>query len=422
MDVRIGDEVVSGQTLEAVERMVTMKIVRADTPVRVDDGPWRPARQIDALRGLFVVDAWDAWDELDDVDEEAVLSSSPKAEAVKAESVDAPPPVSVEPEKEAAPEGEAEPERGVEADEPDTDEALEVVEPDEPDTDDVPQVIPEPLLEELDPTEVEELPAGAIDRRGQVIDFPVRPFPSHGGGKRGGAEPARNLPVLPPNLPEFPPRRDAGKLPPLPSGPPARWFALLAIIAVAAMGVFGMVAYVNSTAGWTSERAPLPPPDVEPSVDGPEVVEDGEPEPMAAVDDELRDLERELRSTMRVDIVDLCTGDAEDIHGALLVELSRLKVQVATVDSPVYRWSESTTPCPEVLDLRVTLNDRGQKSRDLASVALVVGKYIEHHDWQMREFQLSWRSDDGTLRGTEVDPNRVRLFWGAAIGLDDFLE
>jgi hypothetical protein len=395
VNVRIGDEVLTVTTVEELERMVRMKVLVANTPCQVDEGAWTPARQTDVLRRFFVVDAWDAWDELDDVDEEAVLAPvvPPTLEAAPPEAVEAP----VEPEDDGDP----------------------------PSVEVVPLLDPESLTGVLEPvddtSEVEELPADALSSaRGQIIDFPVKSAPAAGGR---GAEPAYSLQRAPQSLPDIPllPVREPARA--SSSGPPPRWFALAAVVGIAGLFIFSAVAYVNSTAGWTSTTPPPPEP-LDLVVEDPVVVEDPliEDPVVEPVSDELRALEQELRQTMRTDIVDVCSGDPEDIEGAMLIELSRLKVQVATVTSPVYSWSASQNPCPEILDLRVTLKDQGQKSRDLAGVALVVGKYIEHYDWQVRDFEVNWRSDDGTLRGRAVDPAKTRDFWGTAVDIRDMLE
>ena len=402
MNVRIGDEVLTVTSVEELERMVRMKVLVANTPCQVEGGAWTPARQTDVLRRFFVVDAWDAWDELDDVDQDVVLTpSTVEAPEPRDAEVALVPPV-----------------------EPTTAPTIEPIE----EIGDPPTVDVEPLPLEIEPlrlepvddtSEVEELPADALSAaRGQVIDFPVKSAPAVGGR---GAQPAYSLQRSPQTLPDIPlmPIREPVRA--ASSGPPPRWFALAAVVGIAALFIFSGVAYVNSAAGWTSATpAPSQPVElaVEPVLDDP-IVEDPV---ITVVSDELLALERELRQTMRTDIVDVCSGDAEDIEGAMLIELSRLKVQVASVTSPVYSWSASQNPCPEILDLRVTLKDQGQKTRDLASVALVVGKYIEHYDWQVRDFEVNWRSDDGTLRGRAVDPVKTRQFWGTAVDIREMLE
>lgn len=381
-EVRIGDDIVPADSVGALERMVRTKTLRAESLVRELGGPWLPARQVLALRRFFVVDAWEAWDELEDVEESSVVTSEPTPA----------PPRPPEPEEETD-ETPLLPEVAVESLEPD----LETLDPAALQPLDVPSG-GRPSNQDLP-----SLPMSAIEERGQVIDFPA-PLPPMR-GSRGGAEPARKLaPLLDPR-----PAPDA-------RGPPPRWFALAGVVALTAMGVATWVWYVNSTANWTSLGDPEPAPIVETAqVDLVEVV----PKPAG---DELDALERELRQTMREGIVDVCTGDAEDIESAMLIELSRLKVRVADVDTTVYAWSHGQSPCPEILDLQATLYDRGELTRDLASVALVVGKYTQHHDWQLREFQVAFRDDQGELRGQSLDPERVRRFWGTELDLRQMLE
>ena len=395
-EVRIDGDILEVESLSALEQLVRCRTVRATTLVRPSGEEWIPARQLDVLRRFFALEVWEAWEELEDVDEDSVLDAR-VIEVIDAEPDDAEP---------------DDPEVALLTEEEPTGLLDTRAEPEPDSGQDV------DLEENPGAEDVQDLPSEALEpHRRKILDFPVRPFPRRA---RGGAEPLL-APVPRTRLEAPPPRADLLV---------GRW-VLAGVVAMTALCVLGWVWYVHSVAGWTSavtvtQIAPEPEEPPEPAepvellpvdpVETEAIVEETEP-----VVDELVELERELRRSMRSGVVDVCTGDPEDVESAMLIELSRLKTRVSSIRTSVFAWTSGQSPCPEILELNLTLHERGELARDLASVALVVGKYAEYYDWQVRDFQVAFLSEQGTLHGQSLDADKARRFWGTTVGLREML-
>ncbi len=400
-EVRIDGDIQEVESISELEELVRCRTVRATTLVRPVGGEWIPARQLNVLRRFFAVEVWEAWEELDDVDEDSVLDGR------VIELIDREPEESPEsPEPAVLSEGEPSEEPG------ELELELDESAPEDPE---LPEDVD--LEEHPEAEDVQDLPSEALEpHRGKILDFPVRPFPR---ASRGGAQPM--LAPMP-----SPPRSEA---PPPSSGLPARFLVLGGVVALTAVCVLGWVWYVNSVAAWTSatpvtQVAPEPEVPPEPELEElppVELVEIEVVEETEAVVDELVELERELRRSMRSGVVDVCSGDPEDVESAMLIELSRLKTRVSSIRSSVFAWTSGQSACPEILELSLTLHERGELARDLASVALVVGKYSEYYDWQVRDFQVAFLSEEGTLQGQSLDAEKARRFWGTTLGLREML-
>ncbi|MED5374190.1 MAG: hypothetical protein VX899_24445 [Myxococcota bacterium] len=438
--------------LGSVQRMLSTGRIAPDASLRVDGGPWTPARELPGLaehlpaaRGL-----WDAWE-----DEDWQPSSDPSPPP-------GPPPA---PHSAALPSPSED--TGDDLTEPDTPashtpaadtpapadvpaaETLQVaLRVDPPTAAPPPRILApdEDTVEHLDPQQVEALPPPppiqvpaesvhpaelqplppAGGRSGKVIEFP--------GPKRGPARPqavqrqsARPRPA--PSFKTVPVTFDETAPPPAPvlersqEGPQPGfqtrhiWMgaAVLGATLLTAVGVL----LVKDTAAWTSDQPLGPAVHQQDLPQLPEPVATAPVEPVAqppvkpvapSATGGLGDIVVELRAKIPSSAA-LIGGDLSRAEDALFVELRRV-VAIQRVE---------LQPGDAGLELRVTLMESSNLSRSFIGAALVCGKYVDRGELPVEQLVVLVPNEAGGLLERRFSGSSTAAFWRDELGAQALL-
>jgi hypothetical protein len=88
-------------------------------------------------------------------------------------------------------------------------------------------------------------------------------------------------------------------------------------------------------------------------------------------------------------------GEADDLTYALMLDLSRLKGRVNRLRAPVTLWGGPGANVPLEASIDVWLNSSGDVLRDVAVVALAVGRVVQYHDTVVTGLYLTIVSENG---------------------------
>lgn len=390
--------------LDDLVAMAQAGVIDRDTPVRPPgEAAWRPAAEVTGLAAAFPVDPWAAWDDADeDSMEEALGAVHGPGDPEDFDDLPTHP-------------------GGLSPD------ALRASELD-------PAAI-SPLDGDAPPADVEELPAAALAPiegggepapppapRGKVIAFPGgRPAspPATDGSAALHPDPAP-IPLRPPTtLPVPPPREE-------PTGP--RWGRVAAIASLGLLVVVALNGYVSMTAAERygppggADAGPAP------AIAQPEV--QAEPEPEAAPAPRVpttmsagpyADIEREIRSQWLADPRDLV--EPTDLEDALYVELPRVHVQVVRAKAPITEWGGRRSAQPQAANFLIRYEARpGERDRELAAIALVVGRYMSIYKLRSDQLTIESQTPSGGTRRIAVDPTQALRLYEQRITLVEFLE
>ncbi len=429
---------------ETVVRLARLGQIGASDRVREErNGTWAEAGDLDWLAPAFEGDLWDAWDELDGEDPEEIWAAHAvpvESEDEGAEDTDLTSRKEMEAARRAALQRRRElhdarttrpgrpkppPERRP-AKMKVTFTPAPGAEPTPPPRAPVPSApsppaepAPRPGLAGMAP---DGAPPSTSEPWGQVIAFP----------KGGGAAVAAEQPDVPPRLlqplevqplvPEDPGDIRVTARPPPESRSWAPWLLVMAL--VLCLAAFALsIWHVQLNAGWTSARpvAEVPRADVPVAAQpGPEpVVEEHIEDMVERQQAELDALAAELRARIPIESIDLGQG-TDDLANALSIELSNMKLGAVKVDAPVVSWTGARNDVPEVVDISVRLNSRGAIERELATVGMVVGKYLHRYGFTVRNFDIVVVDEQG-IKGRDIDADAARNLWTGRMDLYSFL-
>lgn len=356
--------------LDAVIRMVADGRLAQDDEVFTGQ-QWERVRDYPPLHTGRKADPFEAWSDADEVDADSAYQSYVGKEPPQGlRAVPRPPPEPAPRPAAEPPRPATEPARGPTKRPP---RAVIAAPPGPSAASSVP--LPQDEDEATDPGIQEPSPPP----RGEVIDFP---------------RPSVARPVaLPP-----PPRREPPR--PAPLVRPGRVLAYILIGALGLGGWFGWVRWAGTSDAGISK----------PPAERPEVV---------TTDTELDQVERELRS--------LLDPDPRDIKGegvladALLIDLQRMRIDVATVDATVSQWTGRLNDQPARASLRVVIASARDLDRTIGAIALVVGRYERAYHLTLEDVDIVLKTEEGD-RGRSLDPKRAEDFYMARIGLEKMLE
>jgi hypothetical protein len=133
-------------------------------------------------------------------------------------------------------------------------------------------------------------------------------------------------------------------------------------------------------------------------------------------------MESELRAQMSLDLLEATSEST--FEEALLIELGRVKLDVASVRVTVVEWAGRKRDVPQSAAFRVKLRYRsGEVDRELAAVGLVVGKYIQRYSLDVEEFEVVMEQPgDGEAKLYRVDSEVARRFYIQRVALHGYLE
>lgn len=405
-EVRLASGTRTVESLDALEDLVRQQVVTARTPVRELGGSWRPAETLPALQQHF--DLWSAWEDVDEMDSQAIWRDFTSAADEPAPKPEPPPVVEsvIDPPTDPVAPVEVEPEQ------------LDLV----PEAPELPAGAATPLppapvpVEELTPVQ-DAAPRPAT--RGKVIDFPRKAR-----RPQGSAVPAPRRPPAP--MERFEPLKihhEHGRDGPaplartdeeLPGWFQRRHIVMLVVIGLGMVGLGLVLVWVNGQASYVQPNLPrlaeLPTlPDPVPPVDAPPATADQGLEQVAAdLRDQIRPDTRAIASTDQ---------DPEVLKDVLFLELQRV-VTVRRMAIDVITWSDAGVP--EIVEIELSLAGSGDLSLDLGGAALVVGKYADAYEMDVRSLRVVVTHDD-VVRERNLNANLLAALWKGDVPLMSFL-
>ena len=142
---------------------------------------------------------------------------------------------------------------------------------------------------------------------------------------------------------------------------------------------------------------------------------------IVAASDPYELMESQLRSQMSLDLMGV--GTEGSFEEALLIELGRVKLDVASVRVSVTDWAGRKRDMPQSAEFRVRLRSRPDElDRELAGVGLVIGKYIQRYSLSVSHFEVVSERGDGGVFRYMIDADVARRFYIQRVELMGFLE
>ena len=139
-----------------------------------------------------------------------------------------------------------------------------------------------------------------------------------------------------------------------------------------------------------------------------------------AVSDLYIEMEESIRSRMQVGIIDV--AEPGELEEALLIELRRVRVDVTSVRAPVMKWVGRMRDVPQSAEFRIRIRSNGGEfDRELASISMVVGKYIQHYSLDVARFEVVFDLDEGS-RSQVIEPELARRLYLQRLALMEFLQ
>jgi hypothetical protein len=171
------------------------------------------------------------------------------------------------------------------------------------------------------------------------------------------------------------------------------------VLAVALICGGGLALAVRVVVGGTAHFVQPPAPDAAAeAVAGLSPASGARPGPPA---DPYRLLEDELRVQLRTEPLRIAgPGDFED---ALTIELRRVHVDLTRVEAPIRVWGGKKQDVPQVAEVVLAFTSRpGELDRELAGIALVVGRYVAQHEMEVPRFEVY-------VEGVSSEPRRIAM-------------
>ncbi len=133
------------------------------------------------------------------------------------------------------------------------------------------------------------------------------------------------------------------------------------------------------------------------------------------------DIEREIRSQWLADPRDLV--EANDLEDALYVELPRVHIQLVRAKAPITEWGGRKSAQPQAANFLIRYEGRaGERDRELAAIALVVGRYMSIYKLRSDQLTIEIQTASGGTRRIAVDPTQALRLYEQRITIVEFLE
>ena len=368
--IRTDDGEIEVADLDSLVALARQGRIGRATPVRFEDSDWGPAERIPEVAEVLTRDPWSAWqgaeddaDELLKAFERPAAPEQPISQAPAGPGVEDLPASAVVPMEDAAP---------------------------------APAQVPPSMAP----------PATSTVRRpaGEVIEFPQDLLPQSSGPHALDFKPT-------PRPRRAPDKVQATK----PSGlwSQINWLRMALIAGVAIGGTSTAVWYVHTVSG--SQFVHRPPKIVLPAAPVTEQVRVPIPpvSPFAS-------MEQTLRDQLMEGILDICGEEPFEV--ALLIELRRVRLDVAWARVKIESWAGRNKDIPENVRFQVRIRARGDGlDRDLGALGLVLGKYIQHYGLEAQEIEVLLEDESGTVRQTQIHPDSARRLFTHRMSLEEFL-
>jgi hypothetical protein len=107
-----------------------------------------------------------------------------------------------------------------------------------------------------------------------------------------------------------------------------------------------------------------------------------------------------------------------DLSDALYLELAQQKLDVVMADGLVTRWSGRLGDQPRSAEVRIQFRSAGDLTRELAAVALVVGRYKRSYGLDIPVFEVV---ELGTGGVTRIDPAKAEAYYQDRLAIEALL-
>lgn len=414
--VLLGDQEV---VLDSIDDVVALaREGRIDGSTRVSlpgSRSWQTAGSLPAVAAHLQQDPWSAWDEMDSSAVDAAFEAY-------AENTD-------EALRPSGPESHSDPES---VSDQGTEGGARA-----PAVEELPAAAMRPMVPETGGRMVVETPRrGPVvpPRTGQVIAFP--------GGSGGRSMAVASLPStavadirpepVPMPLPpmDLPERMLAAASVPAPKRGPevTRWWRLALVGGTAVTVMLIVQWYITSTA-----TAVFPPPGIPQAgqrpaaATAPGAAPASAPAPPAMraeipeADAAYVELEADLRARMIDTPRELtASGHLED---ALLIELTRMQVQTASIEAPILTWAGRKNDVPQSAEIHIRYNSSpGELERELSGIGLVVGRYVHSYALDVPVLDVTIEREGAEPRRLAIDASLAQSFYLKRVDLQAFLD
>ena len=170
-------------------------------------------------------------------------------------------------------------------------------------------------------------------------------------------------------------------------------------IVLGSLFIFGGLNYVRSL----NEQRYLPPPKVEIAPQS---------------DAKVWSIENEVREKVGEDIIPL--NPESSLEDILHVELQRNGITSITIRASVTEWTGRKLDEPKKIDVRIRAESSGELDRDIATIGLIFGKYIEYYFMDVERMEVCFSTDPETYLCASLDPKVIRRFYLKRIEYDVF--
>jgi hypothetical protein len=132
-------------------------------------------------------------------------------------------------------------------------------------------------------------------------------------------------------------------------------------------------------------------------------------------------MEQALRDQLMEGILDI--GGEEAFEVALLIELRRVRLDVAWARVKIESWAGRNKDIPEKVRFQVRLRGRADDlDQDLGALGLVLGKYIQHYGLETIAIEVLLEDESGSVRQVRMQSSSARRFFTHRMSLEEFLE
>jgi len=131
-------------------------------------------------------------------------------------------------------------------------------------------------------------------------------------------------------------------------------------------------------------------------------------------------MEQALREQLMEGILDIAGEEAFEV--ALLIELRRVRLDVAWARVKIETWAGRNKDVPENVRFQVRIRGRADDlDRDLGALGLVLGKYIQHYGLEAQGIEVLLEDEAGSVRQVRMHPDSARRFFTHRMSLEEFL-
>jgi hypothetical protein len=133
----------------------------------------------------------------------------------------------------------------------------------------------------------------------------------------------------------------------------------------------------------------------------------------------------ELEADLRARMIDTpreltASGHLED---ALLIELTRMQVQTASIEAPILTWAGRKNDVPQSAEIHIRYNSSpGELERELSGIGLVVGRYVHSYALDVPVLDVTIEREGAEPRRLAIDASLAQSFYLKRVDLQAFLD